>query len=95
MHHPTEALRSKVYIPSHKYIKTIFSTLVEIGFRSHDFDDETKISFSISSSVSHSKNVFLDFISGFCTWDIRYSIWTFRTNSFNFICNIFREIVTK
>ena len=34
-------------------------------FRSHDFDDEPKKGFLISSSVAHSKSVILDPISGF------------------------------
>ena len=38
-----------------------------MGSRSHDFEDELKISFWISSSVARSKTFILDLISGFCT----------------------------
>ena len=44
-----------------------FSTFVEMGSRSHDFDDELKIIFLISSSVARSKEFILDLIFGFCT----------------------------
>ena len=51
-----------------------FSTFVEMGFRSHDFDDELKISFLISSSVARSKEFILNLISGFCTDGILYTL---------------------
>ena len=38
-----------------------------MGSRSHDFDDELKISFLISSSVARLKVFILDLISVFCT----------------------------
>ena len=38
-----------------------------MGSRSHDFDDELKISFLISSSVARSKMFILDIISVCCT----------------------------
>ena len=38
-----------------------------MGSRSHDFDDEIKTIFLISSSVARSKEFILDQISGFCT----------------------------
>ena len=44
-----------------------FSLFVEIGSRSHDFDDELKMSFIISSSVARSKKFILYLISVFCT----------------------------
>ena len=47
--------------------RQFFSTLVGMGSRSHDFDDELKISFLISSSVACSKTFILDPISVFCT----------------------------
>ena len=47
--------------------RKFFSTLVGMGSRSHDFDDELKINFLISSSVARSKEFILDLISGFCT----------------------------
>ena len=45
--------------------RQFFSTLVRIGTRSHDFDDELKISFLISSSVARSKTFILVLISVF------------------------------
>ena len=45
--------------------RQFFSTLVRMGSRSHDFDDELKISFLISSSVARSKDFILDLISAF------------------------------
>ena len=42
-----------------------FSTLVGEWSRSHDFDDELKISFLIFSSVTRSKTFILDLISVF------------------------------
>ena len=47
-----------------------FNTLVVMGSRSHDFDDEFKISFLISSSDARSKTFILDLISVFCTCGI-------------------------
>ena len=44
-----------------------FNTLVGMGSRSHDFDDELKISVLISSSDALLKTSFLDLISGLCT----------------------------
>ena len=44
--------------------------LVGMGSRSHDFDDELKISFLISSSDAVSQTFILDLISGFCTCGI-------------------------
>ena len=38
-----------------------------MGSRSHDVDDELKISFLISYSVARSKEFILDLISVFCT----------------------------
>ena len=38
-----------------------------MGSRSHDFDDELKISYLISSSFARSKTFILYLISGFCT----------------------------
>ena len=68
-----------------------------MGSRSHDFDDELKISFLISSSVARSKKVILDLISGLCTDGINIlPFWgEFGTDSFNFMNKIFREMVTK
>ena len=65
-----------------------------MGFRSHNFDDELKISFLISSSVACSKTFILDLTSVFCTDGI------FCTLSRNFerivfINKIFREMVRK
>ena len=42
-----------------------FSTFVGMGSRSHDVDDELKISFLISSSVARSKEYILILISVF------------------------------
>ena len=50
--------------------RQFFSTLVGIVSRSHDFDDELKISFLISSSFARSKTFILDLISGLCTGGI-------------------------
>ena len=47
--------------------RQFFTTLVGMGSRSHDFDDELKISFLISSSFARSKTFILDLISGFST----------------------------
>ena len=66
-----------------------------MGSRSHDFDDELKISFLIWSSVARSKTFILDLISVFLNWwNILYFVWKFGTDSFNFINKIFSEIVT-
>ena len=46
--------------------RQFFNTLVEMGSRSHDFNDELKISFLISSSDARSKTFILDLISGVC-----------------------------
>ena len=43
-----------------------FSTFVGMGSRSHDFDDELKISILLSS-VARSREFILELISGFCT----------------------------
>ena len=50
--------------------RQFFSTLVGMGSRSHDFDEELKISLSISSSDARSKTFILDLISVFCTCGI-------------------------
>ena len=50
--------------------RQFFNTLVGLGPRSHDFDDELKISFLISSSYVRSKTFILDLISCFCTCGI-------------------------
>ena len=47
--------------------RQFFNTLVEMGSRSHDFNDELKISFLISSSDARSKTFILDLNSVFCT----------------------------
>ena len=55
-----------------------FSTLVGMGSRSHDFDDELKISFLISFSVARSKTFILDLISVFLhRWNTVYFIRKF------------------
>ena len=41
-----------------------------MGSKSHDFDDELKISFLISSSVACSKEFILDLIFSLCTYGI-------------------------
>ena len=48
-------------------LNNFFSTLVVMGFRSHDVDNEPKISFLISYSVAHTKTFILDLPSGSCT----------------------------
>ena len=45
-----------------------FSTLVGMGSKSHDFDDELKICFLISSPVARSKEFISDLISVFLHW---------------------------
>ena len=50
--------------------RQFFNTLVEMVSRSHDFDDELKISFFISSSDAFSKPFGLYLISVFCTCGI-------------------------
>ena len=47
--------------------RQFFNTVVGMGSRSHDFDDELKISFLISSSDARTKTFILDLISVFCT----------------------------
>ena len=47
--------------------RQFYNTLVGMESRSHDFDDELKISFLISSSDARSKTFILDLISVFCT----------------------------
>ena len=74
--------------------RQFFNTLVGMGYRSHDFDDELKISFLISSSDARSKTFILDLISNIL-WNILYFIWKFGTDSFNFIHKIPREMITK
>ena len=72
--------------------RQFFNTLVGMGSRSHDFDDELKISFLISSS----KTFILDLISVFVhLWNILYFIWKFGTVSFNCIHKIPGEMITK
>ena len=46
--------------------RQLFSMLVGMRFKSHDFDDEPNISFLISSSVARSKTNTLNLISSFC-----------------------------
>ena len=66
--------------------REFFSTLVRMGFRSHDFDDESKKGFLISSSVAHSKSFILDSISVFLhCCNIWYFMHKFGMNSFNFM----------
>ena len=48
----------------------LFNMLVGMGSTSHDFADELKISFLISSSDTLSKRFVLDLISGYCTGGI-------------------------
>ena len=50
--------------------RQFFNTLVAMGSRSHDFDEELKITFLISSSDACSKAFILDLISGFYTCGI-------------------------
>ena len=50
--------------------RQFLNTFVRMGSRSHDFDDELKIGFLISSSDTLSKTFILDLISGFCTGGI-------------------------
>ena len=45
--------------------RQFFSTLVGMGSRSHDFDDELKRSYLISSSFARSKTFILRLISVF------------------------------
>ena len=73
--------------------RQFFSTLVWAGFRLHDFDDELKISFLISSSVTRSKTFIMDLISGVFTL-MEYSV-LYLEIGFNFINKIFKEMVTK
>ena len=73
--------------------RQFISTLVWAGFRLHDFDDELKISFLISSSVPRSKTFIMDLISGFFTL-MEYSV-LYLEIGFNFIHKIFKEMVTE
>ena len=50
--------------------RQFFNTLVGMGSRSHDFDDELKISFLMSSSGALSKSFIFHLISDFCTGGI-------------------------
>ena len=50
--------------------RQFLNTLVGMGSRSHDFSDEFKISFLISSSDAVSKTFILDLIYVFCTCGI-------------------------
>ena len=50
--------------------RQFFNTFVGMVSRSHDFDDDLKISFLISSSDALSKTIILDLISVFCTGGI-------------------------
>ena len=52
--------------------RQFFNTLVVMGTRSHDFDDELKISFLISSSDARSKTFILDLIFFFAL--VEYSV---------------------
>ena len=61
--------------------RQFFNTLVGMGSRSHDFDDELKISFLISSSDARSKTFILDLISGFCTCGIFCTLYNVRPSS--------------
>ena len=54
--------------------RQFFSTLVGVESRSHDFDDELKISFLILSSVAHSEMFILDLISGVFFAHMEYSV---------------------
>ena len=75
--------------------KINFHRFTGMESRSHDFDHELKISFSISS-CARSKMFILDLISVFLhLWNILYFIWKFGTDSFNFIHKIPREMITK
>ena len=53
--------------------RQFFNTLVGMGSRSHDFDDELKIIFLISSSDARSKTFILDLISVFFAL-VEYSV---------------------
>ena len=67
-----------------------------MGSRSHDFDDELKISFLISSSDARSKTFILDLISVFLhLWNILWFIWKLGMDNFNFIHKVPREMITK
>ena len=48
-------------------LRQYFSTFVGMGSILHDFVDELKIGFLISSSVARSKEFILDLFFGFCT----------------------------
>ena len=53
--------------------RQFFNTLVGMGSRSHDFDDEFKISFLISTYDARSKTFSLDLISVFFAL-VEYSV---------------------
>ena len=52
--------------------RQLFNTLVGMGYRSHNFDDELKISFLISSSDARLKALILDLITVFAL--VEYSV---------------------
>ena len=52
--------------------RQFFNMLVGMGSKSHDFDDELKISFLISSSDARSKTFISDLISVFAL--VEYSV---------------------
>ena len=63
--------------------RQFFNTLVGMGSRTHDFDDEFKISFLISSSDALSKMFILDLISVFfCIGRIFWEMSIFINNCF-------------
>ena len=61
--------------------------LVEMGSRSHDFDDELKTSFFLNYIFCGTfENVHFKYNFWFLHWwNILYFIWKFGTDSFNFI----------
>ena len=76
--------------------RQFFNTLVGMGSRSHDFDDELKINFLIPSSDARSRTFILDLMSVFLhLWNILYFILKFGTDSFSFIHKIPGEMITK
>ena len=76
--------------------RQFFNTVVGMGSRSHDFDDELKISFLISSSDARTKTFILDLISVFLhLLNILYFIRKFGTDNLNFIHKIPGEMITK
>ena len=52
--------------------RQFFNTLVGMGSRSHDFDDELKISFLISSADARSKTSFFYLISALLGYSVLY-----------------------